>query len=154
MFMNKEILYKNLDAYDREISKQGTENFEIVFRSESQEHDFNFPFQVGTHGDDPRVSIENKVDLLPGDLVILGTDGVFDNLYDFQILQTVESYSKRGSFNATELADVLTKEAFDFSQNNRYLSPFCSNMLKQKNQACLGGKADDITISLGRVEIE
>lgn len=146
--------FESISEYDQEVAKRGSENFDIFFRSESQEHDFNFPFQIGTFGDPPEQAKEFKIPLKEGDLVILGTDGVFDNLYDFEILDVVEEYWKGGNFNGNELADLISKKAFDNSQDHTFYSPFCRSKLEQKGFSCIGGKADDITVALGRVDLQ
>jgi protein phosphatase PTC7 len=132
--------------------KSGSPNYKIIFRSESQEHYFNCPYQVGTHGDDPSKATEHQIDIKLGDLVILGTDGVFDNLYDFQILQLTEQQLLNKQFNPKEFSDNLAKKAFDLSLDKNYLSPFCNNKYKQENSPCLGGKSDDISVALGLIQ--
>jgi serine/threonine protein phosphatase PrpC len=58
------------------------DKFDIVFASQSQQRRFNHPFQLGwaNHGDHPEVASSFSHDVKDGDLVILGTDGLFDNL--------------------------------------------------------------------------
>jgi len=59
-----------------------------VLRSIDQTHFFNCPYQVSSHSDD-KMEPPDVIQLLveAGDLIIAGTDGVFDNLFDGQIRQ-------------------------------------------------------------------
>lgn len=54
--------------------------------------EFNHPYQIGyrRNGDDPSLSEVNKHEIKSGDLIILGTDGCFDNLFEEDILSIVE----------------------------------------------------------------
>jgi len=60
----------------------------LVFRSEEQQIEFNIPYQIGTRSDftpsTHGLSYEVKVKV--GDWVVVGSDGVFDNLYDSEIV--------------------------------------------------------------------
>jgi protein phosphatase PTC7 len=53
-----------------------------VFRSKEMQHSFNFPFQVGTGGDDPQKAKEQVHSVRDKDILVVGTDGLFDNLFD------------------------------------------------------------------------
>ena len=61
----------------------------VVFRSPQQEHEFGYPFQLGHHevADHPSTAQMFDAVLEAGDLVIMGSDGVFDNLTDQDILE-------------------------------------------------------------------
>ncbi|KAI7862737.1 phosphatase 2C-like domain-containing protein [Spinellus fusiger] len=62
----------------------------IIFRSEEQQHSFNFPYQLGTAScDTPLDSQKFSLKVEEGDIIILGSDGLFDNLYDEEILEEV-----------------------------------------------------------------
>lgn len=39
----------------------GANNYTIVHESKTHQHSFNFPYQIGTNGDDPNCAIEEKV---------------------------------------------------------------------------------------------
>ena len=55
------------------------------------QHVFNHPFQLGykRNGDDPSLSDINEHAIRDGDIIILGTDGCFDNMFDEDILKIV-----------------------------------------------------------------
>ncbi|KAB5588417.1 Protein phosphatase PTC7 [Ceratobasidium theobromae] len=66
----------------------------FVVRSEDMQHSFNFPYQLGPHSSTtPRADaqlITEKV--VPGDIVILASDGLGDNLWDDEVLAEVERF--------------------------------------------------------------
>ena len=89
-----------------------------VYRSVEQQHAFNFPFQLGGGSSDkpecatPAAAVQAGAGRLPpdrvgfvgrhavtesvavevGDLLMLGTDGLFDNLFDEELLAIVEQH--------------------------------------------------------------
>ncbi|KAF9111223.1 hypothetical protein BGX27_005225 [Mortierella sp. AM989] len=63
---------------------------EFIFRTEEQQHSFNYPFQLGTGStDSPKDAQVFTVKVESGDIVVMGTDGIFDNLFDEDILEEV-----------------------------------------------------------------
>ena len=146
-------LFLSISETDQFYSQEGSANFEIIFRSQTQEHGFNYPFQIGTNGNDPNLAESGSLPVLPGDLVILGTDGLFDNLYCISILNTLEKQREQsgGNLNAFEIARALAERAFDLSLENNYFSPFCMGAILNAGLLYKGGKSDDITVSVGIV---
>ncbi len=67
-------------------------DLDIVFRTEEQQHSFNFPYQVGTGGDDPTKADDKVHEVLDNDILILGSDGLFDNLYNDMIIESVKPF--------------------------------------------------------------
>ena len=60
-----------------------------VFRSTEQTHGFNFPYQMGTGGDDPEKADAQLHNVDHNDILIVGTDGLFDNLFDDKIIELI-----------------------------------------------------------------
>ena len=56
----------------------------IKYRSPQQEHSFGHPYQLGHHeaADEPEDAMLSTMPVYPGDVVVVGSDGLFDNLYD------------------------------------------------------------------------
>ncbi|KAG2217362.1 hypothetical protein INT45_012232 [Circinella minor] len=68
---------------------------DYVFRSEEQQHSFNFPYQLGTASFDyPSDAQQFSIKIEEGDIIILATDGLFDNLFDDEILEEVQNCIK------------------------------------------------------------
>jgi len=63
------------------LRRKGTE-LVSVFRSKEQTHGFNFPFQIGTSGDSPEKAESQLHNVDHNDILVVGTDGLFDNLFD------------------------------------------------------------------------
>jgi protein phosphatase PTC7 len=57
-------------------------NGNVVFQTKEMQHAFNFPLQIGTHSrDEPMKDAEkSEVEVEKGDVVVLGSDGLMDNL--------------------------------------------------------------------------
>ena len=57
------------------------------------QHYFNCPYQLGSHsGDDPSDSLRQMCKVMVGDVWVCGIDGLFDNLFDSEILALVEKH--------------------------------------------------------------
>eukprot|EP00758_Cryptobia_borreli_P007579 Tbor_TRINITY_DN5313_c0_g4::TRINITY_DN5313_c0_g4_i5::g.4544::m.4544/K17508/PTC7, PPTC7; protein phosphatase PTC7 len=66
-------------------------NGKVNFQSEDQVHDLNFPFQLGVGSKDrPEDGIVSHIKVRPGDLVILGSDGIFDNVFVHDIIKILK----------------------------------------------------------------
>jgi protein phosphatase PTC7 len=82
-------------------------NGRIIYRSPVGQFDFNFPHQLSVVDRDEPVSVRqfaidtvnrymsnDNVSLKADDLVIVATDGVFDNLYENQILDWIKEHDQ------------------------------------------------------------
>lgn len=69
-----------------------TGRYAVVYRSPFQEHEYNMPYQLGEESDDTPSKAELvEFKLSPGhDIIVLGTDGLFDNVFDEEIVDTIE----------------------------------------------------------------
>jgi protein phosphatase PTC7 len=114
----------------------------IYQRSDEQQHGFNFPYQVGTDGDSPSTALEFSHRVRHGDIVIVASDGMFDNLYDNTTLEEVENLK---TSPPVIIARRLAQLAFKLSLNRKYLSPFAASAKKSK-VSFMGGKSDDIAV--------
>ncbi|KAK9806298.1 hypothetical protein WJX72_009199 [[Myrmecia] bisecta] len=119
----------------------------IKYRSPQQEHSFGCPYQLGHHpkADAPETAMLTTVPVAPGDVVILGTDGLFDNLSDEQILAEVREQHKAGA-QPTTIARHLTFKAFDNSMDKHSETPYSLAASEAFDMVYSGGKADDITV--------
>jgi len=121
---------------------------DIVYRTKEQQHSFNFPYQIGTgSADKPEHSQRILVEVQQGDLIIVGTDGLWDNLFDEDIIEVVsQSYSDPAS-----IAQVIARQAHLIANNKDILSPFSKSARSNGYPLASGGKLDDITVVVGRV---
>ncbi|XP_009600510.1 probable protein phosphatase 2C 55 [Nicotiana tomentosiformis] len=117
-----------------------------TFKSPAQQHGFNFPYQLDCNnaGDSPSSAMVFKIAVAPGDVLIAGTDGLFDNLYDEDIkvvvLQSVEA-GLGPQMTAQRIAELAQQRAMDTNKS----SPF-SDGAQEAGFEYHGGKLDDITV--------
>lgn len=121
-------------------------NNQIIYRSKPQQYEFNFPYQLGSNA----VSKPNDADIAhievkKNDIIVVGTDGLWDNLYDSQILTIVKEN------NFATLSEKIANEAFSYSKMKRWMSPFIKSYNKEFKCHKTGGKMDDITVSCAMV---
>ncbi|KAL8523782.1 hypothetical protein ACS0TY_013667 [Phlomoides rotata] len=117
-----------------------------VFRSPVQQHAFNYTFQLesGSAGNLPSSGQVFTVAVAPGDVIIAGTDGLFDNLYNNDIVAIVVHAVRAGlgpQVTAKKIAALARQRALD---KNRQ-TPF-STAAQEAGFRYYGGKLDDITI--------
>jgi protein phosphatase PTC7 len=62
------------------------EPLEVYFRSKEQQYSFNFPYQCGTQSESPALAFDIEHEMKDRDIVVMGSDGLFDNLYHEDIL--------------------------------------------------------------------
>lgn len=61
---------------------------QVIFATAPQQHGFNFPYQLGCReieSEEPEQSDIYSVPIQEGDIIVAGTDGLFDNLFDEDI---------------------------------------------------------------------
>ncbi|EPS68754.1 hypothetical protein M569_06015, partial [Genlisea aurea] len=117
-----------------------------VFRSPAQQHDFNFTYQLesGNSGDLPSSGQVFTVPVAPGDVVIAGTDGLFDNLYNSDITAVVV-HAQRAGFGPQIAAQKIVALARQRAQDKNRQTPF-STAAQEAGFRYYGGKLDDITV--------
>eukprot|EP00743_Colponemidia_sp_Colp-15_P005992 GILK01006440.1.p1 GENE.GILK01006440.1~~GILK01006440.1.p1 ORF type:complete len:838 (-),score=91.04 GILK01006440.1:252-2765(-) len=156
-------------------------HYGVVYRSVEQQHGFNCPYQLShlpppesfpallAAGFDTLVKVLEKTKYLPrdqvhdamtgsvllreGDLVIAGTDGVFDNLFDHEILSLIAgAVSPREAKNnhsvptcPHQLARAIASAASEKASDTHSRSPFAQSAVRQ-GYNYWGGKLDDITV--------
>jgi len=128
-------------------------NSRIVFATVEQQVSFNYPRQIGTGSVDiPADGDYAIVDVQTGDLIVTGSDGVWDNVWEHEYLALIRD--SRNLEYQTSL-DLLAGKIADTAQmrgrDPNYLSPFASNALRAGLTNCLGGKLDDTTVVVQKV---
>ncbi|KAK4434503.1 putative protein phosphatase 2C 55 [Sesamum alatum] len=117
-----------------------------VFRSPVQQHDFNFTYQLesGNAGDLPSCGQVFTIPVAPGDVVIAGTDGLFDNLYNNDITAVVV-HAIRAGLGPQATAQKIAALARQRAQDKNRQTPF-STAAQEAGFRYYGGKLDDITV--------
>jgi len=121
-----------------------------IFHSTEQIHSFNFPYQLGCHkrpAETPRDAREDKFAVKSGDVVVVGTDGLFDNLFPDEIIETLQAHS---TLDAQQLAERLARRARDKSLHRLCETPF-SREANRWGMRYSGGKPDDISVLVAHI---
>ncbi|KNA13092.1 hypothetical protein SOVF_119950 [Spinacia oleracea] len=131
---------------------------QIMFSTCPQEHYFDCPYQLSseTSGQTFLDAMVSSVKLEEGDIVVMGSDGLFDNVFDREIVSTIGS-----NRDVTEAAKALARLARDHSMDSSFDSPYSSEARTKGNDVpdwkkmlgmkLTGGKLDDITVVVGEV---
>eukprot|EP00440_Ansanella_granifera_P001928 gb/GFBE01002086.1/.p1 GENE.gb/GFBE01002086.1/~~gb/GFBE01002086.1/.p1 ORF type:complete len:714 (+),score=138.80 gb/GFBE01002086.1/:1-2142(+) len=145
---------------------------QVIARSKEQQHSFNFPYQLmrlppallrrvpkGRKLDTSADCDTYRVQLCEGDLILLYSDGLVDNLHEAEILDVVNSLlhrelqqDSRGSFGMCDslIAPATIAKSLALAAQKRSLDPeaevpfsLASTLHGVQSQ---GGKQDDITV--------
>ena len=127
----------------------GTNLLHLVYKSQEQQHRFNFPYQVGTYGDDPSQAETHIHQFIENDIIILATDGLWDNLFENQIMQIFKPFYELSERikDLNVLTEIIGETCYRYSNDPRWKSPFS----KRSGGLYLGGKPDDITIVVSQI---
>ncbi|CAM8916330.1 unnamed protein product [Rhodiola kirilowii] len=132
---------------------------QIVFTTSPQEHYFDCPYQLSSEmvGQTYLDAMVCSVNLVEGDTVVMGSDGLFDNLCDQEIVTTVSQQS-----DVLECAKALAILGNAHSTDTKFNSPYIiearsrgfdvPSWKKFLGVKLTGGKLDDITVVVGRVQ--
>jgi protein phosphatase PTC7 len=80
--------------------------------------------------------------------VVLGSDGLFDNLFDEDLVQCIGA----PDMEPHSIATCLAQRAHALSLDKSYDSPFAKNA-RAAGRSHPGGKKDDITVVVSRVNL-
>lgn len=119
----------------------------VVFRTPQQEHSFGHPVQLGHHdaADRPQDAMLETFQVFPGDVIILGSDGLFDNLSEGEVLREVKAFDSHWR-NPSMLVHRLVHLAYDSSLDKRKGTPFSWAATEAFDMVYSGGKPDDISV--------
>ncbi|PNY03305.1 SpoIIE-like phosphatase domain protein, partial [Trifolium pratense] len=85
---------------------------------------------------------EYKIDLHDGDVIVFGTNGLFDNLYEQEIASTI-SRSLQASLKPQDIAEILATRAQEVGSSRSTRSPFGDAAQALGYVGYAGGKLDD-----------
>jgi protein phosphatase PTC7 len=136
---------------------------EVVFRTIDQTHYFNAPYQLAIPPKGRTVIMnkpneashfeEQHLQVREGDYIILATDGLWDNLFDEDVVDALVLNCR----NCTNKADIVEKTTRDLlvktsavSRNmpKAVMTPFQRYAMDNRKN-WTGGKVDDISIMIG-----
>jgi len=151
----------------------GEDSVRVIYRTVEQQHAFSKPFQLSRiprpeeyqalveagkstlvravrrigqlQQDLPEHALQSVLSVQEGDVLILGSDGLFDNLSDEDLCKIVNQ------MEGHELAKTLAEAASKMSTDTTAETPI-SVKAKESGIAHSGGVLDDITVLVARVE--
>ena len=82
---------------------------QVLFRTDQLEHDFGFPFQLGHHkyASSPADADLATISVRHGDILVMGSDGLFDNVDNSEIINEVHLKHKWSVYIANLLPSVM-----------------------------------------------
>ena len=151
---------------------------EVVFESTPSQHYFNCPFQLGykplsADADDANECAEQySFKAMEGDIVVVASDGVFDNVFNDELVRVVENGCRQGlSYGAmARCAEDIVLVSRAHAEDKTYTSPYSleaekyaketgtkvkvpsgsgglfGGLNKMMGKGGGGGKMDDITV--------
>lgn len=81
----------------------------------------------------------------PSDVIVAGSDGLFDNVSEQQLLAHVALYVQLG-MPPGAIAQALTRLAFNTALDRGAVTPYSLAASEARNMVYTGGKRDDITV--------
>lgn len=117
-----------------------------IFESPVQQHGFNFTYQLedSKTGDLPSSGQVFMIPVVPGDVIVAGTDGLFDNLYNNEITAVVVEGLSSG-LGPQETAQQIAALARERALDRKRRTPF-SRAAQEAGYSYFGGKLDDTTV--------
>jgi protein phosphatase PTC7 len=147
----QEVVTSNVGDSGFAIFRKNEEDlYELIEMSQQQQHEFNFPFQLGTNGDDPAKAERSRFKIKKNDILVVASDGLWDNMFDEDIVKLINSVKTAAGMPLEKLVDRIINQTFNNSRNNNYMSPFAKGA-KDNGMQYIGGKPDDITIIVAEV---
>lgn len=151
---------------------QRQSDLRVAFVSQQQLKSFNHPYQLGWTGEDINIedtsfknaceSCTTSIHIRPGDLIIMATDGLFDNVELDDINKIALEWEKKHNFvrngdvcqttmalesskAVQDLSKTLVERARENSLDNTTDSPFAM-LAKENDVMWSGGMPDDSTV--------
>jgi len=128
---------------------------DMICKTKEMTYSFNFPKQIGTDSETTARDAElYQIGVKENDLVLLASDGLFDNVYDSQLIEMIDKWSNGSAdwsiIPLQPLADSIVAFAAKIGAHRTIRTPFSDNAMSAGYQY-KGGKEDDIAVVLGVV---
>lgn len=157
---NNQLQYANLCDSGLAIYRNGR----IFFETAEQTLGFNYPYQLSSDlAEIPADADRGSIPIKQGDIIVIASDGLWDNLYHVEINTLLSS-----CVDSQEMAQKLTIAAYQASNDDKRWAPFgqkaVEGLYADRNPDDLdwesetpplaewmGGKPDDIAVIVGTV---
>lgn len=131
--------------------------YDLIYSTHPQIQGIGIPYQLGTF--QTANSINDgygiKYELQSTDIIIVASDGIWDNLYEEQISDIIANSMKYYDMNTIDihtsiarnghLTQSLIKEALVQSRDQKIATPWSEMMTEEMDMIYNGGKPDDMT---------
>lgn len=119
---------------------------DVVYQTTEQQYSFNAPYQLAilpegfesSFNTTPAMADTFLHNLKDGDVIVLATDGLLDNVFPREIPRIIAS---QDSSDPSGMARALVQHAHTLSESSTHMSPFAVRSKRYR-----GGKPDDITV--------
>jgi protein phosphatase PTC7 len=120
-------------------------NNNVVTRTKDIVHYFDCPYQLSEDSPDrAQDGTRLNFEVIPGDVILMGLDGVFDNLDDKAIIDTIAAVPQHSSVIARCIVDLSRKVSLDDNAETPYAKLAKCNGFEDY-QTGLGGKVEDVS---------
>lgn len=132
---------------------------EIVALNQEQMVDYLCPQQIGTQTLNllpSEMASVDEIQLQPEDLIVMCSDGISDNLYDWEILQFLDEFLNFKKDNMRVVASKILAKCKLVAYDDNAYTPYNEKINKLpenrfgKNLS-LGGKLDDMSLCIAKV---
>jgi protein phosphatase PTC7 len=117
----------------------------VTAKTREISHYWECPYQLSEDSPDrPKDGTKLNVELIPGDIIIMGSDGVFDNVNDDLLLELVTKSPAKATQLAKKICDLSRKQSLD----NNSETPYAKQAQRRGDpdfRTGLGGKVDDVS---------
>lgn len=132
-------------------------SIDLLYASKPGQKRFNFPHQLGGARGDAVADVgqENTHEFQHGDIVIVYSDGVTDNLSPQEFHSCISTYLEEDDDDQDEqlflftsyslVADCIARSAYELGKDKTFDSPFAKGS-RQAGSNYRGGKHDDISV--------
>ncbi|KAL7522660.1 hypothetical protein ACHAWX_007602 [Stephanocyclus meneghinianus] len=119
----------------------------VAARTREIIHYFDCPYQLGGDSPDrPKDGTTLETNIYPGDIIIAGSDGIFDNLSDGDILELVSSNAiVKSNVLAKKICEASRSVSLDYDAVTPYSRAARGRSGYAAYQSGKGGKVDDIS---------
>jgi len=136
------------------IHRRTSSGLNVVFASEPGQKQFNFPHQIGgKYGDVvAEVADHHTHSLQKGDILVVYSDGVSDNLHPQEYHECIDRYLTADGIvvSYSLVADCIARQAYVLGKDKQFDSPFAQGA-RLVGKRYMGGKHDDITVTVAQV---
>jgi len=120
----------------------------VAARTREIVHYFDCPYQLGDDSPDrPRDGTSLQAEIFGGDVIVAGSDGVFDNLSDADVCEIVSSFGPRTRSSA--IAKKIVERSRTVSLDPQAVTPYSTVARGKSGYSAYrngtGGKVDDIS---------